>query len=242
MPHSANFRSRTDSLIPEEEWERDREKFCTAFGLEVDPQVAIARQMALLNDGLQRVKEGLANGLLEIDEQACVRLPALNAMAEDNAVVAYQQSIPIVKLWSDGTKASADMMAMDTTRHLGIARTDPRRKTPAAGIYTHVLGSYPVFYDQPIVLLTRQGGPAVEGVEQYNSSSEERIKIQLLAVDTHGYTYGAMALAKHLRFVNFRGIMSFSIEKYAGVLLSKMEEETPAEARRRKLRRLPQMS
>ncbi|WP_300652243.1 Tn3 family transposase [Hydrogenophaga sp.] len=295
VPHSANFRSRTDSLIPEEEWERDREKFCTAFGLEVDPQVAIARQMALLIDGLQRVKEGLANGLLEIDEQACVRLPALNAMAEEpelkrtaqavqqmigpvqlpdlilemdaqtrfsskllgcdakttrelialyaallahgteidaksaaamvsgvtvaevtatmrqletpgrlraanNAVVAYQQSIPIVKLWSDGTKASADMMAMDTTRHLGIARTDPRRKTPAAGIYTHVLGSYPVFYDQPIVLLTRQGGPAVEGVEQYNSSSEERIKIQLLAVDTHGYTYGAMALAKHLRF------------------------------------------
>ena len=42
--------------------------------------------------------------------------------------------------------------------------------------------------------------------------------------------------------INFRGVMSFSIEKYAGVLLSKMEEESPAEARSRKLRRLPQMS
>ena len=42
--------------------------------------------------------------------------------------------------------------------------------------------------------------------------------------------------------INFRGIMSFAIEQYAGVLLSKMEEETPAEARRRKLSRLPQMS
>jgi len=295
VPHSASFRSRTDSLIPDEEWERDREKFCKAFGLEVDPQVAIARQMTLLNDGLERVKEGLEKGLLEIDEEGCVRLPALSAMAEEpelkktaqavqdmigavqlpdlilemdaqtrfsskllgrdaktarelvalyaallvhgteidakaaaamvsgvtvsevtsamrlletpgrlraanNAVVAFQQSMPIVKLWSDGTKASADMMALDATRHLAIARNDPRRKTPAAGIYTHVLGNYPIFYDQPIVLLTRQGGPAVEGVEQYNSSSEDRIKIQLLAVDTHGYTYGAMSLAKLLRF------------------------------------------
>lgn len=295
VSHSTNFRSRTDSLIPEAEWERDREKFCKAFGLEVDPHLAIARQIALLNAGLAGVNEGLAKGLLEIDDKDCVRLPALVAMpdepelkktaqavqemigpvqlpdlilemdaqtrfsskllgrdaksakelialyaallahgteidakaaaamvsgvsvaevtatmrmletpgrlrAANNAVVAFQQSMPIVKLWSDGTKASADMMAMDTTRHLGIARNDPRRKTPAAGIYTHILGSYPVFYDQPIVLLTRQGGPAVEGVEQYNSSSEDRIKIQLLAVDTHGYTYGAMALAKQLRF------------------------------------------
>jgi hypothetical protein len=134
------------------------------------------------------------------------------------------------------------MMAMDTTRHLGIARTDPRRKNPRCR-YLH-----PRAWQLPRLLRSAHRAahaprwPAVEGVEQYNSSSEERIKIQLLAVDTHGYTYGAMALAKHLRFVNFRGIMSFSIEKYAGVLLSKMEEETPAEARRRKLRRLPQMS
>ena len=294
--HSSSFRSRTDSLIPDEEWERDREKFCKAFGLEIDPRAAIARQMALLNSGLTRVAEGVEQGLLEIDDQGCVRLPALAAMPEEpelkktaqavqemigpvqlpdlilemdaqtrfsskllgrdaksarelialyaallahgteidakaaaamvsgvtvaevtaamrlletpgrlraanNAVVAFQQSMPIVKLWSDGTKASADMMALDATRHLGIARTDPRRKTPAAGLYTHVLGSYPIFYDQPIVLMTRQAGAAVEGVERFNStSSEDRIKIQLLAVDTHGYTYGAMAVAKMLRF------------------------------------------
>lgn len=295
VSHSANFRSRTDTLIPEDEWERDREKFCKAFGLEADPHVAVSRQMELLNAGLTQIEEGLGKGLLEIDEEGCARLPALRAQGEEpelrktaqavqdmigpvqlpdlilevdsltrfsskllgrdaksakelialygallahgteidakaaaamisgvtvtevsaamrmletpgrlrvanNAVVSYQQSLPIVKLWSDGTKASSDMMALDATRHLGIARSDPRRKTMAAGIYTHVLGSYPIFYDQPIVLLTRQGGPAVEGVEQYNSSSEDRIKVQLLAVDTHGYTYAAMALAKHLRF------------------------------------------
>lgn len=294
--HSASFRSRIDSLIPDEEWERDKEKICKAFGLEMDAKVAISRAKALLNDGLARVAEDVAKGLLEIDAEGSVHIPAFAALPEDkdltktkqdlqkkigavqlpdlilemdaqtrfsskllgrdaktanelislyaaslahgteidakaaaamvssvsvaevtasmrlletpgrlraanNAVVAYQQSHPIVKHWSDGSKASSDMMALDATRHLGMARTDPRRKTPAAGLYTHVLGSYPIFYDQPIVLMTRQAGAAVEGVERYNSTtSEDRIKIQLLAVDTHGYTYGAMAVAKMLRF------------------------------------------
>jgi hypothetical protein len=34
--------------------------------------------------------------------------------------------------------------------------------------------------------------------------------------------------------INFRGTMSFSIEKYASILLSKMEEEPSIEGRRRK--------
>ena len=93
VPHSANFRSRTDSLIPEEEWELDRDKFCTAFGLEVDPHVAIARQMALLIEGLQRVEEGLENGLLEIDESGSVRLPQLVAMTEEPEVKKTAQAV-----------------------------------------------------------------------------------------------------------------------------------------------------
>lgn len=120
--------------------------------------------------------------------------------AANDSVVAFQQRFPIVNLWSDGKKASADMMALDATRHLSIARTDPRRKTAAAGIYTHVLGSYPVIFDQPIVLMTRQDAPAVHGIEAYNTSSEDRIKVDLLAVDTHGYTYSGMSIAKLLRF------------------------------------------
>jgi TnpA family transposase len=97
-------------------------------------------------------------------------------------------------------QGAADMMALDATRHLSIARTGPRRKTAAAGIYTHVLGSYPVIFDQPIVLMTRQDAPAVHGIEAYNTSSEDRIKVDLLAVDTHGYTYSGMSIAKLLRF------------------------------------------
>lgn len=295
VAHSASFRSRSDTLIPEEEWMRDKEQICKALGLEVDPKIAVERQTMLLHAGTQAVLDGLDKGLLEIDEGGSVRIPKIRAMEEEpelrhtaqavqdmigavqmpdlmvaldaltrfsskllgrdakdaqelialyaallahgteidakaaaamipgvavshvtaamrlletpgrlraanDAVVGFQQKQPIVALWSDGTKASSDMMALDATRHLGTARMDPRRRTMATGIYTHVLGSYPIVNDQPIVLMTRQGGPAVEGIEQYNSTSEDRIKVQLLAVDTHGYTYAAMSVAKLLKF------------------------------------------
>jgi len=56
-----------------------------------------------------------------------------------------------------------------------------------------------LFYDQPIVLNERQAGVAVEGVEQHNRA-DDRIRVSLLAVDTHGVTDVAMAIAKLLGF------------------------------------------
>lgn len=111
----------------------------------------------------------------------------------------YQNAVPIAALWGDGTKGSADMMAMDASRHLWTARVDPRRRTHAAGMYTHVRDRWGLFYDQPIVLNERQAGVAVEGVEQHNRA-EDRIRVSLLAVDTHGVTNVAMAIAKLLGF------------------------------------------
>ena len=111
----------------------------------------------------------------------------------------YQNALPIAALWGDGTKGSADMMAMDPSRHLWTARVDPRQRTYAAGLYTHVRDRWGLFYDQPIVLNERQAGVAVEGVEQHNRA-EDRIRISLLAVDTHGVTNVAMAIAKLLGF------------------------------------------
>ncbi|WP_353506748.1 Tn3 family transposase [Variovorax sp. J31P179] len=111
----------------------------------------------------------------------------------------YQNSLPVAALWGDGTKGSADMMAMDASRHLWTARVDPRRRTYAAGLYTHVRDRWGLFYDQPIVLNERQAGAAVEGVEQHNRS-EDRIRVSLLAVDTHGMTSVALAIAKLLGF------------------------------------------
>ena len=114
-------------------------------------------------------------------------------------VVEFQGRIPISAHWGDGAKGSADMMSLEATRHLWSARTDPRRRTYATGIYTHVLDRWGIVYDQPIVLNERQAGVAIEGVERYNRS-EDRIRLSLLSVDSHGYSNGAMSVAKLLGF------------------------------------------
>ena len=122
------------------------------------------------------------------------RLPRANERVSE-----HQNAVPIAALWGDGTKGSADMMAMDASRHLWTARVDPRRRTYAAGMYTHVRDRWGLFYDQPIVLNERQAGVAIEGVELHNRA-EDRIRISLLAVDTHGVTNVAMAIVKLLGF------------------------------------------
>jgi TnpA family transposase len=114
-------------------------------------------------------------------------------------VVDFQMKHDISGLWGSGEKASSDMMSLDASRHLWNARVDPRRRTNAVGIYTHVQDRYGIIYDQPIVLNERQAGAAIEGVVHYNSS-EERVRLQFLAVDTHGYTNVAMSIAKLLGF------------------------------------------
>ncbi|RTL46286.1 MAG: Tn3 family transposase [Burkholderiales bacterium] len=119
----------------------------------------------------------------------------------NNRVIEFQQSIPIASLWGSGEKASADAMTIDTSRHLHSARVEHRRKTHGVGIYVHMSDTWSLFYDQPIVLNDRQAGSAVHGVEAYNvSRREDQIRLQLLAVDTHGYTNAAMSIAKLLGF------------------------------------------
>lgn len=113
----------------------------------------------------------------------------------NEAVVEFIRRHAIAAHWGDGSWASADMMSLDTSRHLWRARMDPRRRTPAIGIYQHVLDQWSVFYDLPIVLLDRQAGAAIEGVIR-----QTEIEIERLAVDTHGYTDFAMATAKLLGF------------------------------------------
>lgn len=114
-------------------------------------------------------------------------------------VVEFQMKHAIADIWGGGRIASSDSMSIDVSKHLWNARTDPRRRTHAVGLYTHILDKYGVIYDQPIVLNERQAGPAIAGVEYYNNS-EERIRLSLLAVDTHGYTNVALAVAKGLHF------------------------------------------
>jgi TnpA family transposase len=87
------------------------------------------------------------------------------------------------------------MMSLDATRHLWNARIEPRRGTHAVGSYTHVSVQWPIIYDQPVLLNTRQAGVALEGAVQ-----QKIIDLQRLAVDTHGFTHFAMGAAKLLGF------------------------------------------
>lgn len=156
-----------------------------AHGTDID-----AKGVAAMIPGLDAARVSVAMRALETPG----RLRRAN-----ERVAEFQGRVPIAALWGSGEKASADMMSVDASRHLWSARVDPRRRTYAAGIYTHLLDCWGIVYDQPIVLNERQAGAAVEGVEQHNRS-QDRIRLSLLAVDTHGYTNSGMAVGKGLGF------------------------------------------
>ena len=65
----------------------------------------------------------------------------------------------------------------------------------------YVLDVYGVAHDEPIVHNERQGSVAVSGVEEYNAAqTDENMRLSMLAVDTHGYTFVAMTMSKFLGF------------------------------------------
>lgn len=123
------------------------------------------------------------------------RIEPIKHLRDANAaVVEYMLRHKVVKEWGAEAWASSDMMSLETSRKLHHARQEPRLKTPAVGTYTHTSGRWSILYDRPIVLGTRQAGHAIEGhLRQYSET------LLYLAVDTHGYTNFAIALAKLLR-------------------------------------------
>jgi TnpA family transposase len=98
---------------------------------------------------------------------------------------------PISATWGRSDLASSDMTSMETSQRVFVARNDPRRLTPSVGIYSHTRDRWGISYAQPMVLNDRQAGAAIEGVVR-----DERYETAQLAVDTHGYTDVAMALAR----------------------------------------------
>ena len=111
------------------------------------------------------------------------------------AVLEFMQSHAIAATWGRADLGSSDMMSLETSRRVWQARQDPRRQTASIGIYSHVRDRWGIFHAQPIVLNERQAGAAIEGVVR-----QERVETTQLAVDTHGYTDFAMALARLLGF------------------------------------------
>lgn len=120
----------------------------------------------------------------------------------NQALLDFHRTIPLMRCYGDGTSGSADMMSVAASQHLAKSRTDPRMRTWAVGMYTHVLDTWGIVYDQPLVLMERQGAPAVHGVQMYNAELQgtDRLRLDILAVDTHGYTAISMAVAKLLGF------------------------------------------
>ena len=111
------------------------------------------------------------------------------------AVLEFMQRHPIAATWGRSNLASSDMMSMETTKRVWQARLDPRRNTLSMGIYSHVRDRWGIFHAQPFVLNERQAGVAIKGVIR-----QEKLEINQLAVDIHGYTDLTMALARLLGF------------------------------------------
>lgn len=113
-----------------------------------------------------------------------------------DAVLQFMHRHPITEHWGRADLASSDMMSLETARKVWQARADPRRCTRSISMYTHVRDRWGIFYDQPILLNRRQAGAAIEGVIRQQSTDD----VTQIAVDTHGYTDFAMALARAFGF------------------------------------------
>ncbi len=141
-----------------------------------------ASAMALMIPGLPAPAISRVLRLLEGE-------PALRRASD--AVVEWMRALPLVKGWGRGFEASADMVRLDTSRHVYMARQDPRRRRFAVGTYLHILKEWGIVYDQPLPLMTRQVGAAIDG--RMRQVITELLRV---SVDTHGYTDMGMACSK----------------------------------------------
>ena len=158
-----------------------------------------ASQVSLTMPQLQA--NDVLRGMKVFEDSAAVR-------AANDAVVGFQKRLPICAAWGDGSLASADMMSMDVSKHIWVARMDYRRKLPSVGSYTLLSDFWSVLYDVPIILNERQAGAAIEAAIR-----QTEVDIERLSVDTHGYTDFAMGIAKLLGFALLPRLARFADRK-----------------------------
>ncbi|GCB06510.1 Tn3 family transposase [Ralstonia sp. SET104] len=169
-----------------------------------DAHELISLYAALIAHGTELDAKGVAAMIPQLDPahvstaMRALEMPGRLRRASER-VVEFQRTHAITDLWGTGQLASSDSMSLDTSPHLFYARADPRRRTHAVGIYTHVLDQHGIVYNQPMVLNERQTGVAIEGVMRHNETRADGGLLRL-AVDTHGYTNVGMAMAKLLGF------------------------------------------
>jgi TnpA family transposase len=169
-----------------------------------DANELVSLYAALISHGTEMDAKNVAAMIPQLDPthistaMRLLEMPGRLPRASDR-VVEFQRTHPITELWGTGRQASSDSMSLDTSRHLFYARVDPRRRTHAVGMYTHVLDQHGIVYNQPIVLNERQAGVAIEGVIRHNENRDDGGVLRL-SVDTHGYTNVGMAVSKLLGF------------------------------------------
>jgi hypothetical protein len=142
---------------------------------------------ALLAAGTDLQSRGVATMIRGVHESTIRRYMRLfesePALREANdALLHFARSHSIVNHWGTGFEASSDLMSLDASKHLYDARVDPKRRVHGIGVYQTVLDQWGIPYDQPLPLLRRQVGAALEGVVRQRVTP-----IRSLAVDTHGH-------------------------------------------------------
>ena len=165
-----------------------------------NPEELLGVYGALLAAGTDLESRGVARMIRGVHESTIRRymrlLEAEPAMREANdALLQFARSHSIVNHWGTGFEASSDLMSLDASKHLYDARVDPKRRVHGMGVYQTILAQWGIVYDQPLPLLRRQVGAAIEGVVRQRTAP-----IRWLAVDTHGHTHIGLAIAKLLGF------------------------------------------
>jgi TnpA family transposase len=141
-----------------------------------------AKRLSLMAPGLS--VSGLTDALQLLEDSAPLR--RANA-----ATVEFLQSHPLASHWGNTGDCAADAMSLDGTRHLWLARTDPKRRTLSTATYVHTLARRGIAYDQPLAVTRRQDGAAIEGALR-----QTVMPIRRVMTDTHGYSAFGMGLAK----------------------------------------------
>ena len=165
-----------------------------------NPEELLGVYGALLAAGTDLESRGVATMIRGTHESTIRRYMRLfetePALREANdSLLDFARSHRIVNHWGTGFEASSDLMSLDASKHMYDARVDPKRRVHGMGVYQTVLDQWGIPYDQPLPLMRRQVGAAIEGVVRQCVTP-----IRSLSVDTHGHTHIGSGLAKLLGF------------------------------------------
>jgi Tn3 transposase DDE domain len=88
---------------------------------------------------------GIDDALHLLEEPASLR-------RANEAAIEFMQSHPMAVNWGDLGDCAADAMSLDASRHIWLARTDPKRRTFSTATYVHTLARHGIVYDQPLAV------------------------------------------------------------------------------------------